>query len=85
MSQEFANSGSEKATVRYSMYTDSSASLVGKTVRQVREQYGQSWEIDPQASAFIGKTQIGDDHIISQGDDIQFMRRQGEKGGVKKA
>lgn len=79
-SQEFANSGTEKATVRYSMYTDQSASLVGKTVRQAREQYGQQWEIDQQASAFIGKTQLADDHVIQAGEDILFIRRQGEKG-----
>lgn len=83
MSQEFqGTTGNEKATVKYSMYTETSQSLVGKTVRQARDQYGQTWEIDNQASAWSGKTQLKDDYVIQPGDEIQFMRRQGEKGAL---
>lgn len=81
MSQEFqGTTGNEKATVKYSMYTDTSQNLVGKTVQQARQQFAAVWEIDPQASAWSGKTQLKDDYIIQNSDEIVFVKRQGEKG-----
>ena len=52
----------------------------GKTVAQVRRELGGAFGIDPEAKAYKGKTQLSDTYVIESSDNIEFVRKLGEKG-----
>lgn len=70
----------QTATVQYSVYNRPNPNFVGQTVQQVRQQLKSVWQIPDDAQAFKGKTQLDPNYVIQAGDDIEFHRKQGEKG-----
>lgn len=67
------------AQVRFGVYNQP-GNHAGKSVREVRESLGKLWGVPADASAFLGKEKLSDDHVIQPGDNIEFHRRAGEKG-----
>lgn len=79
---EGAQGGQAKAAnanVRYGVYGQP-GNYAGKSVSQVRTDLGQMWGIPADAAAYKGKERLQDDYIIQAGDQIEFHRKQGEKG-----
>lgn len=74
------NSNSEqRVQIRFQGYTDTTANLVGYTIAEVR-QAKATWGIPSTAVAYRGGTPVAEDHILSRGDLIEFIRPTGEKG-----
>lgn len=67
------------ATIRYSVYNQPGP-YVNKSVNEVRAQLSGLWNIPADAAAFKGKEQLAGDYVIQPGDNIEFHRKQGEKG-----
>lgn len=73
-----ANSGGT-CRMRFGSYNQP-APFVGWTVAQVRERLADLWGVPKDANAFIGKTKLEDSHVISPDEEIEFVKRAGEKG-----
>lgn len=67
------------ANFRYGVYANPGP-FVGRTVAEVREHLGGLWQVPNDATAFKGKQKLADDYVVLEGDNIEFHRRQGEKG-----
>lgn len=83
MAEEQAAQGAQAAQplahFRYGVYANPGP-YVGRTVAEVRDQLGKVWQVPADASAFKGKTRLEDNYVIQEHDNIEFHRRQGEKG-----
>lgn len=73
------NRGNGIANLRYGVYSQPT-NVAGKTVREVREQFGKIWGIPTDAVAYLGKDKLSDDTVIQAGQNIEFSRKAGEKG-----
>ena len=67
------------ANLRYGPYSQAS-SIVGKTVKEVREQFAGKWGIPTDATAYRGKDKMDENYVIQANDNLEFHRRAGEKG-----
>lgn len=78
--QEF-NTGSEgkKASLRYNFSTEE-GNFAGKTVGEMKKMFVSDYSMPEDAQAFVGKTKVDDDHIIQEGEEIVWQKREGEKG-----
>lgn len=54
--------------------------LAGKTVGDVRAFMAQALNIADGAQALVTGHSVGDDHVVAEGDQIEFVREAGEKG-----
>lgn len=54
--------------------------LSGKTVAQVRSLLSQLLNIDPESKASVNGTDVGESHIVQDGDEVVFSKKSGEKG-----
>ena len=54
--------------------------LSGKTVGQVRSLLSQLLNIDPESKASVNGTDVGESHIVQDGDEVVFSKKSGEKG-----
>jgi hypothetical protein len=68
-----------QATVCYGVYVESN-NLAGKSVSEIRKNYARLWNIPGDAVAYKGKTAMGEDYTVQEGDTIEFFRKAGEKG-----
>lgn len=68
-----------QATVCYGVYVEAS-NLAGKSVSEIRSGYARLWNIPNDAVAYKGKTAMGEDYVVQEGDTIEFFRKAGEKG-----
>lgn len=71
--------GQKLANFRYGVYANPGP-FVGRTVAEVREHLGNLWQVPADATAFKGKQKLEDNYVVLEGDNIEFHRRQGEKG-----
>lgn len=78
MNENTGNQGGV-ANLRYGPYSQAS-SIVGKTVKEVREQFAGKWGIPTDAVAYKGKDKMDENYVIQSNDNLEFHRRAGEKG-----
>jgi hypothetical protein len=69
----------QQAHVRFGVYNQP-APVAGKTVSDVRNQFGKIWGISSDAVAYKGKDKLDENYVIQPGDNVEFHRRSGEKG-----
>lgn len=67
------------ANVKYGVYGQP-GNYANKSVAQVRADLGNLWGIPADAAAYKGKERLEDNYVIQPGDQIEFHRKQGEKG-----
>lgn len=56
------------------------ASLEGKNVANVRGMLTQALNIDPTATAAVGGEAVGEDYVLQDGDELEFVKASGTKG-----
>jgi len=54
--------------------------LGGRTVGFARQNLGAIYNIAAGATATVNTREVGDDYVLSDGDDLVFASRQAEKG-----
>jgi molybdopterin converting factor small subunit len=54
--------------------------LEGKTVADVRAMLAQALNIDPQANSLINGESVEANIVLSDGDELEFVKAAGEKG-----
>ncbi len=59
--------------VKFGTY-DETAELAGMTVEEVREQYQEPWNIDPEAPALVNGKQVDDSCVLQDGDKVEFIK-----------
>lgn len=74
-----ASSAQDKVRIRYAGYNHPTE-YVGMTVKQARDKLSPMWGVPTDAVAYKGKEQLSDSTFLQAGDEIQFVKRQGEKG-----
>jgi hypothetical protein len=57
------------------------AAIAGKSVSEVRQSLKEPLNIDPRALALVNGRDVAASHILKQGDQLEFVRLAGEKGG----
>jgi len=57
------------------------AAIAGKSVSEVRQSLKSRLNIDPRALALVNGRDVAASHILAQGDQLEFVRLAGEKGG----
>jgi hypothetical protein len=57
------------------------AALAGRTVGSVREALTQPLNISPRAVTLVNGQEVEADHVLGQGEVLEFVRYAGEKGG----
>jgi hypothetical protein len=80
--QQASSAGAQSggsAQIRYGVYNNP-GNHVGKSVSDLRGQFGSMWGIPGDANAYKGKEKLDDNYVIQPGDNIEFHRRAGEKG-----
>lgn len=73
------NRQSGMANIRYGVYSQPS-NIAGKTVKEIRDQFGKIWGIPADAIAYCGKDKLDENAVIQPGQNVEFHRRAGEKG-----
>lgn len=79
MSSSEMRSGGASNRITYGFW-DQPGNFVGKTIRDIRNDYGATWALEQDSSAFIGRERLPEDYVIKEGDQIEFHRKAGEKG-----
>lgn len=77
--QSAGASEGQSVTVRYGPYNHK-LNYAGLTVAQARAKLQAIWGVPADAKGLKGKEQLADDHVIQAGEEIEFIKRQGEKG-----
>ncbi|MDP2045137.1 MAG: hypothetical protein Q8L00_02875 [Deltaproteobacteria bacterium] len=57
------------------------AAIAGKSVSEVRQSLREPLNIDPRALALVNSRDVAASYILKQGDQLEFVRLAGEKGG----
>jgi hypothetical protein len=57
------------------------AAIAGKSVSEVRQSLKEPLNIDPRALALVNGRDVAASYILNQGDQLEFVRLAGEKGG----
>jgi hypothetical protein len=57
------------------------AAIAGKSVSEVRQSLKEPLNIDPRALALVNGRDVAASYILKQGDQLEFVRLAGEKGG----
>lgn len=74
-----AAAGNAPARVRYGVHNQQ-GDIAGKTIGQIRAERGRQWQLPGDTAAYKGTEKLSDDYVIRPGDNVEFHRRQGEKG-----
>jgi len=61
------------------------AAIAGKSVSEVRQSLKEPLNIDPRALALVNSRDVAASYILQQGDQLEFVRLAGEKGGDRLA
>jgi hypothetical protein len=56
--------------------------LAGQTVRSIARSLRDAFNIPEDAQAFVGGTEVNRDHVVSDGDTVEFVRTFGRKSGL---
>lgn len=77
-----AGSGKSKQSVviRYGIHKVE-ARVSGKTVGELRRTLSQPFNLDPNALALVNYRQVSDQKVLQAGDQLEFVRIAGAKGG----
>jgi len=54
--------------------------LGGQTVAEARSLAGTVFAVDPSAQAFVDGRRVSDEHVLANGQELEFVKRTGEKG-----
>ncbi|MCK9376351.1 MAG: MoaD/ThiS family protein [Syntrophobacterales bacterium] len=57
------------------------AAIAGKSVAEVRQALKEPLNIDPRALALVNGQDVAAAYVLKQGDQLEFVRLAGEKGG----
>ncbi len=57
------------------------AGIAGKSVGEVRQALKEPLNIDPRALALVNGRDVASSHILKEGEQLEFVRLAGEKGG----
>ncbi len=57
-----------------------SSNLTGRTAGEVRAMLAQALNIDPTAAAMVAGGKVGEDYVLADGDELEFVKSAGEKG-----
>jgi len=57
------------------------AAIAGKSVSEVRQSLKEPLNIDPRALALVNGRDVAASYTLNQGDQLEFVRLAGEKGG----
>ena len=57
------------------------AAIAGKAVGEVRQALKEPLNIDPRALALVNGRDVAASHVLKAGDQLEFVRLAGEKGG----
>ncbi|MFZ5453935.1 MAG: hypothetical protein ACOZF2_18955 [Thermodesulfobacteriota bacterium] len=57
------------------------AAIAGKSVGEVRQALREPLNIDPRALALVNGRDVAASYVLKQGDQLEFVRLAGEKGG----
>lgn len=74
-----ASQPNQSVRVRYGV-NNKQGDLAGKTIGQIRAEVGRSWKLTDDTSAYNGTQKLDEDYVVKPGENIEFHRRQGEKG-----
>jgi hypothetical protein len=58
------------------------AAIAGKSVSEVRQSLKEPLNIDPRALALVNSRDVKASYVLRQGDQLEFVRLAGEKGGL---
>ncbi len=56
------------------------APVAGRTVAEVRAALEEALNISPSAVAVVNGAEVGADHVLREGEQLEFVRLAGEKG-----
>lgn len=56
--------------------------VAGKTVRSIAKSLRDAFNIPDDAQALVGGTEVSEDHIVADGETVEFVRTFGRKGGL---
>lgn len=70
----------DTARVRFAGGYNQRIPIQGRTVGEMLDFVAGNWGVPKDAAAYKGKTKLESDYRIQPGDDIEFLKRQGEKG-----
>lgn len=56
--------------------------LAGKTVRTISKSLRDAFNIPEDAQALVGGTEVSGDHVVANGETVEFVRTFGRKGGL---
>ena len=66
------------ATVCYGIYKES-LPVDGMSVEEVRQRFGDRFDIDPRSQAVLDGNEVGENAIVQSGQILTFVRKAGEK------
>jgi hypothetical protein len=58
------------------------AGIVGQSVVEVRQALKEALNIDPRALALVNGRDVASSYVLKEGDQLEFVRLAGEKGGI---
>lgn len=74
------SSGSSSAnTVKFGMMK-AERNLSGRSVTEIRNEFGGMWKLPGNAAAFVNHKKVDDSYELQPGDELTFIREAGEKG-----
>lgn len=78
--QNAASAPEQRAKLVYGTYEELDQLFVGLTVAQARLARAEAWNIPAAAKAYRGREEVAETYTIRRGDQVEFVRRQGDKG-----
>lgn len=75
-----AGKGTQPVQIRYGIHR-LEARVAGKSVGDLKLLLKQPLNLDPRAIALINNRQVGDQTVLRAGDQLEFVRLAGVKGG----
>ncbi len=67
------------ATIASSPYAER-LPVAGMTVGEIRRQFGDRFDINPESAAYVDGHEVGDDTVLQRDQVLMFAHRAGEKG-----
>ncbi|QDV56278.1 winged helix-turn-helix domain-containing protein [Rosistilla oblonga] len=56
--------------------------LAGQTVRSIAKSLRDAFNIPEDAQTFVGGAEVSGDHVVADGETVEFVRTLGHKGGL---
>jgi hypothetical protein len=78
--QEPAQAPTGQVKISYGVHV-LSAAIAGKSVGEVRQALKEPLNIDPRALALVNGREASASLVLKEGDQLEFVRLAGEKGG----